>query len=87
MELKTKKIFIQFTKTCIKYFVLCIYNSTELIQLEMDIKNFVVKTCLKQKYNNKRHLIAYYLKKMLKIKQNYDIHDKKLLAIIEAFKQ
>ena len=30
--------------------------------------------------------MAYYSKKMSKIKQNYDIHDKKLLAIIKTFK-
>ena len=43
--------------------------------------------CLTQKHENKKHLIAYYSKKLSKIKQNYDIHDKKLLAIIEIFKQ
>ena len=43
--------------------------------------------CFTQKYYNKKNSIAYYLKKMSKIKQNYDIHDKKLLAIIEVFKQ
>ena len=52
----------------------------------MNINNLAIKACFTQKYNNKKHLIAYYSKKMSKVKQNYNIHDKKLLAIIEAFK-
>jgi hypothetical protein len=32
------------------------------------------------------HLMIYYFRKLLLAKQNYDIHDKKLLAIIAALK-
>ena len=39
-----------------------------------------------QKHNNKKHPIAYYLKKISKMEQNYNIYDKKLLAIIKTFK-
>ena len=46
-----------------------------------------MKVYFTQKYDNKKYPIIYYLKKMLRIKQNYNIHDKKLLAIIETFKQ
>ena len=53
----------------------------------MDTNDLAMETCFIQKYDNKRHPIAYYSKKMSKVKQNYDIYDKKLLAIIEAFKQ
>ena len=52
----------------------------------MDNNDFVMKTCLTQKYNNKKHLIAYYSKKISKIKQNFNIYDKKLLTIIKTFK-
>ena len=30
---------------------------------------------------------AYYLRKMTEPKSNYDIHDKELLAIVEALRQ
>ena len=52
----------------------------------MNIYDLAIKACLTQKHNNKKHLIAYYFKKMSRIKQNYDIYNKKLLAIIEIFK-
>ena len=32
------------------------------------------------------HLIAYYLRKMLPVEQNYETHDVELLAIVEGFK-
>ena len=65
---KNKIFFIQFKQVCDKYFVSCIYDFIKLLQLEMDINNFAMETCFTQKYDNKRHLIAYYSKKMLKIK-------------------
>ena len=39
--------------------------------------------------NDKRRIrtIAYYLRKMTGPEFNYDIHDKELLAIIEAFRE
>ena len=37
--------------------------------------------------NNKKKLIVYHFKKMIEAEQNYDIHDKKLLAIIDALKK
>ena len=52
----------------------------------MDVNDLVIKACLTQKHDNKKHLIAYYWKKMSKVEQNYDIHDKELFAIIEIFK-
>ena len=37
--------------------------------------------------NNKKRFIVYHSRKMIEAKQNYDIHDKKLLAIIDALKK
>ena len=51
----------------------------------MDINDLVIKVYFIQKYNNKKHPIAHYLKKMLKIEQNYNIYNKKLLTIIKTF--
>jgi len=35
---------------------------------------------------NKVHLVAFYFCTFTMVELNYDIHDKKLLAIFEAFK-
>ena len=53
----------------------------------MDVNDLAIRTCFTQEYDNKKHPIAYYSKKISEMEQNYNIHDKKLLAIIEAFKQ
>ena len=67
--------------------MLYIYNPTKLIQLKTNINDLIIKACLTQKHDNKKHLIAYYSKKISKIKQNYNIYDKKLVTIIKTFKQ
>ena len=67
--------------------ILYIYDSTTPIQLKIDVNDFVIGIYFTQKYDNKKHPIIYYLKKMSKIKQNYDIHDKILFMIIKIFKQ
>ena len=40
------------------------------MQLKTNINDLVIKTYLTQKHNNTKHPIAYYSKKMFKIKQN-----------------
>ena len=68
MELKIKNFFVQFKQTCNKHFILFTYNPKKLIQLKMDINNFVIKRFFIQKYNNKKHPTAYYSKKNIKNK-------------------
>jgi hypothetical protein len=38
--------------------------------------------CAKQERDGKWHLIAYYSRKFLSAEENYDVHDKELLAIV-----
>ena len=49
--------------------------------------NLIIKECLTWKYNEKWHLIIYHLRKMLLIKQNYNIYNKKLLIIMKCLNQ
>ena len=67
-KIKKRKFFVCFKQICNKHFVLYIYNSTKLIQLKTDINKFVIKTCLMQKYNNKKYPIVYYSNKNVKNK-------------------
>ena len=52
--------------------------------LETDILDYAIGVCTTQEYRNKRHPIAYYSRKMSPAEQNYDIHDKELLAIVSV---
>ena len=62
------------------------FDLKKSIRLEIDASNLVIKACLNQKHEDKWHLITYFSRKFSSIKQNYDIHDKKLLAIIIVLK-
>jgi len=64
--------------------VLCTFHSGELARIETDALDLVIRACLYQLKDGKWHPIAYYSRKMLAAEQNYDIHDKELLAIICA---
>ena len=51
----------------------------------MDILDFAIEACLMQEYNRKIYTIIYYSRKMSPAELNYDIYDKKLLAIVLVF--
>ena len=54
----------------------------------MDLFNFILGACLVQKYKDKVwHLVVYYSRKMTPLELNYDIYDKKLLAIVATLKE
>jgi len=55
-------------------------------RMKIDALNLVIDACFSQLYEGMWHLVAYYFRKLSLAKQNYDIHDKKLLAIIAALK-
>ena len=56
--------------------------------VEIDASNCEIKKVLLQvDENNKKRLIVYHSRKMIEVEQNYDIHDKKLLAIVDALKK
>jgi hypothetical protein len=55
--------------------------------LKTDALDYAIDAILKQISEKRLHPIAYYLKKLFLVKFNYEIYDKKLLAIIAAFKK
>ena len=58
------------------------FNSKKAIRIETNASNLIIDACLNQENEGKQHLVAYFSRKLSSTKQNYDIHDKKLLAII-----
>ena len=62
--------------------MLKMFNSRKSIRIETDASNLIIDACLNQENEGKQHLVAYFSRKLSPTKQNYDIHDKELLAII-----
>ena len=60
------------------------FNSKQPIQVETDALDKAIGACLTQEYNKKRYSIAYYLRKLILAKQNYNIYNKELLAVVVA---
>ena len=68
--------------------ILAIYDPERQALLETDASDFAIGACLTQKDDEGRiRTIAYYSRKMTGPELNYDIHDKELLAIVEAFRE
>ena len=85
---KAKEAFKKLKKLFIFQSVLIMFESEKLITLEMNASDKAIEACINQS-NDKRHLhlIAFYNRKLTDVKLNYKIYDKKLLTIINSFKQ
>ena len=67
--------------------LLRVFNPEKESYLETDALDEVIGAQLSQKdENGKLRPMAYYSRKMTGPEQNYDIHDKELLAIVEALR-
>ena len=64
------------------------FDPARPILLETDASDFAIGAVLSQKFDNGlTHPVAFYSRKMLPAETNYEIHDKELLAIVDAFKE
>ncbi len=61
-----------------------ILNSTCKKVLETNASNFAVGACLYQIKNEQQRPIAYWSRKLSRLKKRYEVHDKELLAIVKA---
>ena len=52
--------------------------------IETDASDLAIGACWTQIRDTKRVPIAYYSRKLSPAEQNYDIHDKELLAVVSA---
>jgi hypothetical protein len=62
------------------------FDPTLEVIIETDASNFAIGCILFQKQNGRLHLVAFYSRNMEPADRNHDIHDKELLAVVEAFK-
>jgi hypothetical protein len=63
--------------------ILAIFNLEEHIVLKTDTSDYAIGICINQPNKDKKlYPIAFHLKKIILAETNYDIHDKKLLAVV-----
>ena len=55
--------------------------------METDASDFALGCVLSQFKNKRLHAVAFHSRKLSDAERNYEIHDKELLAILEAFKE
>ena len=68
--------------------ILVIFDPEKEAYVEIDASDFALGASLNQKDEQGRlYPVAYWSRKMTAPELNYDIYDKELLAIVEAFKE
>jgi len=69
--------------------VLALPQDSELFRIEADSSDFASKAVLFQQLprEEKWHLVAFYSKSLSLVEQNYEIHDKEMLAIIHILEE
>ena len=63
------------------------FDTEKSVRLKIDASDLVIEACINQKHDDKWHSIAYLSRKLSSAEQNYDIHDKELLAIVISLEQ
>ncbi len=85
---KAEEAFKKLKKLFISQSVLIMFESEKLITLKMNASDETIEACISQSDNKRHlHLIAFHSRKLTDAELNYEIHDKKLLAIVDSFKQ
>ena len=83
-----KKLFKEIKEEFIKEPILRIYQLRLLIRVKINTLDFVLEVYIVQRYNNRvQYSVAYYSRKMIPPKLNYNIYDKELLIIVTALKK
>jgi len=83
VELAFKELKIRFTTAPI----LAHFQPQEPVIVKTDALDFALGAVLSQHDgNNRLHPVAFHSRKFSPMKINYEIHDKELLAIVDAFK-
>ena len=79
-----EEAFQKLKQACKEPPVLCSFRTGEPARIETDASDLAIGACICQQREDKWHPIAYHSRKMSTAEQNYDIHDKELLAVVCA---
>ena len=84
---EASEIFETLKEAFMTVFVLRHFDSAKFSRVEIDAFDKVIEAILSQQDENDHwHFVAYLFRKMISTKNNYEIHDKELLIIIDVFK-
>lgn len=81
---KEEEAFQQLRQACLDQPVLKMFDPKKPKRIETDSSDLALGACLLQEHEGKWHPVIYLSRKLSPAEQNYDIHDKELLAIIVA---
>jgi transposase InsO family protein len=81
---KQDEAFETLKQACVEPPVLVSFRSGEPLRFETDASDLAIGMCAKQERDGKWHPIAYHSRKFTSAEENYDVHDKELLAIVVA---
>ncbi|KAG5735420.1 hypothetical protein E4T56_gene12784 [Termitomyces sp. T112] len=86
---KCQSVFLLLKKAFTSALVLCHFDPSLLIVLQCDPSNYAIAGILSQSNSEGKdlHPIAFYTRSMIPAELNYNIYNKELLAIVEAFRQ
>ena len=99
MEITKKDIGFKQTKECQEAFkelkqmfleapVLEMYDPRQKTRVETDASDYALGAVLSQQcLDEKQRLVFYHSRKFLGAELNYDVHDKELLGVVDAFEQ
>jgi hypothetical protein len=71
-------------QACVELPTLIVFKSGKPARLETNALDLALGACITQEQDRQWHLIAYYSRKFTLPKERYDVHDKELMAIINA---
>ena len=70
-----------------KGLILAMFNLVKKIIIEIDVSKIALNIILSQPDEERRlHPVIFYFRKFTSPELNYNIYDKKLLAIVDSFK-
>ena len=69
------------------YVILAHFYPDRRTVIETDASDFALGAILSQYLGKRLHLVAFHSRKLNDAERNYEIHDKELLAILDAFKE
>ena len=77
-----ERLFQKLKEECLKESVLKMFDPKKSDRMETDASDLAIDACFSQEYKDMWHPVAYYSRKLSPAEQNYDIYNKKLLAIV-----
>jgi hypothetical protein len=69
--------------------ILCFTDDSKAFRIEADSSDYVTGGVLSQQLSNDRkwHPIAFYSKSLNAVEQNYNVHNKEMLAVMRALEE